>query len=271
MKGGVLAIIVFSILSFFVSGSGPTDEIKVIISISTFVFSILAGFSISRLTERYNDLRNLIAEEDSLLLSIYKTSCLYGEGFSNKIRDSIDKFYIISFNYPFKSIKVSYKEVTPLFLQIFDDLKPMMRQKNQTPLASVLRSLPGLERVRNQISVRLQDKITRSKWFLLLTLASIIIFSVYFTQGDAYYYKLISVALSSAIVVILLIIRDYNNMETPGKLPLFESGQENLEAMDLKRYYPIGLKDRVPKGLKGYRVGVKQEKEKKVDLRYTVE
>ncbi len=60
IKGTVIALVVFGVLAWFVGDLQRESEgIEVILTISTFLFAILAGFFISRLNDRYNNIKYL--------------------------------------------------------------------------------------------------------------------------------------------------------------------------------------------------------------------
>jgi len=56
-------------------GSGA----EIILTISSFLFAILAGFFIARLNDRYNKIQQTISSEDATWLTMYKASAIYGK------------------------------------------------------------------------------------------------------------------------------------------------------------------------------------------------
>jgi len=108
IKGSIISIFVLAPLSMFIQGFGSTPIIETILTISTFLFAILAGFYISRLNSRYSDIRELISNEDAYFYSLFNTSKIYGKIFTGKIADIIDKYYIVSFENELDNYYKSY-------------------------------------------------------------------------------------------------------------------------------------------------------------------
>ncbi len=268
VKGGIISIILFTILSIFVNGVGPSEEITMVITISTFIFAILSGFFISRLNERHNNIRTLMTQEDALLLSFYKTASLYEKKFSNHIRDLIEKYYITVSNHSIS--ETHYKQTRIYFLKMYDALKTRMTHKNSSPMSWMLEILTTLEQARNALSVRLKSKLRLSSWLILVALTIVIIFSLFYSQGNTITYKILNTLLSSALVVVLLIIRDYGNMESLDKFALNESEQEVLEDIGKERYYNIKFYNTymhlIPNNIKSFRVGF-QKKDGSYDIK----
>ncbi len=99
VRGSYVAFIVFVIMTIYIPGQGASGDIDIILTASTFLFAILGGFFLSRLNNRFNTIRELIASEDGLWLSFYMSLQSYDKGLVNRIRKMIDNYYIIVLDY----------------------------------------------------------------------------------------------------------------------------------------------------------------------------
>ena len=84
-QGAALACFGFIVLNFFIDGGGYNNEVNLVLTISSFLFAILAGFFISRLNTRYDKIIESIGTEDAHWLGFYKTATLVSKKFTKKI------------------------------------------------------------------------------------------------------------------------------------------------------------------------------------------
>jgi hypothetical protein len=261
IKGSFYAFIVFVFITIAIPGKGPSEDIRTILTVSTFLFAILAGFFLARLNKRYNQIREYVALEDANLLTLYKTSTLSGEKFSNKIRNLLDKYYIISYDY---YVAASYKENGAYLFQIYDILKTLP-SKFSTVLGALLGQLKKIEENRNNSSALLEEKLTKGQWSILTLLVGIILFCIFSLKTEQIYSHIITILLSTVLILILLVLRDLQNLRLRGgQMIMEESGQEVLEFMGLKRYYNNSYLSEVklPHDVKEYRIGLHKAGEK---------
>lgn len=268
VEGSIIAIIVFSIVVVLLPGIGPSSEVEIILTISTFLFAILAGFFITRSNSRYNGIVELVAEEDATMLSIYKTAQQIGKKFSDSIREIIDKYYIIA--YDFELYNYPYKLTEKYFLKIWDELKKI--KKKGIAYEKMIEELSELEKNRNKAEALSSEKLGRGQWLILIFLAGIILFSIFYLKVPQLYSQIITVLLSTVLILVLLIIRDLQNIMLGGTCLLGESGQETLEFIGKPRYYHKSFLDRgvnrVPKFVKEYRLGTHKPGSEKFEIKF---
>ncbi len=268
VQGAFVSLIIFSIAVIYIPGVGPSNEIQNILTISTFLFAIIAGFFIARLGTRYNEVRRYIAEEDALALSIYQTSRAFGKQFVDKMREVIDKYYIAAYD---KLIGNAYKENAPYFLQMWDLIIRLNRKKNPEAYGRRLEDMTSLEKARNTSSGVQTERMGIGQWVLLFLLTGIILFSIFYLKTDSLHSQIIAVLLSTALILVLLILRDLQNFMLGGGALLDESGQEIFEFIGKKRYYNIKLiklgVNKLSKKVKEYRVGYHNPGSDKFDIK----
>jgi len=265
-KGGIIFLILFSLLVFYIPViSYPLENVKIILTVSTFLFAILAGFFISRLSSRYSLLREGYSYEDAELLTFYKLSEFLGEGFIKKITEILDKYYITVFD--FIATGDSYKKTNLYFFLLYNEIRKIrINIKNEVILSKMLDCLRSLERYRNKTSELIKDKLTWGQWFILFFLSLIIISCIFYLRENFIYSNVTTVLLSTSIVLVLLIMRDIQNLNI-SKDPIgVETAAEAFDYMNKLRYYHMRhLKSgyiKVPKYIKKYRLGLHKPGEK---------
>ena len=272
IKGGFVAFIIFGIASIYVPGIGPSDDVKLILTISTFLFAIIAGFFISRFNSRYDKMRELVATEDAYFLSLYNMSKFYGESFSKKMSEIIDKYYLISYDFELgtyykhnaKYLDLIYEELRRLFKKIYSGTNK--NRPSDSPFTRMTMYMAILEDTRNKSSVLSYEKIRKGQWIILFILSSIIIFSIFYLKVPEIYSQVITVLLSTTLVLVLLILRDLQNLRLGGTNLIMESGEEVFEEIGKLRYYnkkdvDSGMAN-IPKHIKKYRLGLHKPGEK---------
>lgn len=237
IKGSVIAFVIFIVAAVLIPVSEPTSEAELILTLSTFLFAILAGFFITRANGRYNQMRELIATEDALWLTLYERSRFFGEKFSKKIGDIIDNYYITVLDI---ELGQYYKQSAHYMRQLYDEFIRVEYKTGSNAdqiYDDSLGIVKEIEDARNKSSVIALERLTKGQWGILILLVAIIIFSVFVLRGGLLYSNVTSVLLSTILILVLLIIRDLENFKLAGQTLVIESAQENLEAMGKLRYY----------------------------------
>lgn len=261
IKGSLIALVIFIVASYFIAGNGPSSEIQVVFTVSSFLFAILSGFFISRFNTRYDKVRELIVIEDSHFLSLYKIASFYGKEFSKKITDLIDNYYILAYDIDASEGSTEYKYNAKYFLGIYDELGKLdERYRSDSSFGRMLDDLVSIENSRDARSVLAGERVTRGQWAILIALSAIIIFSVFYMQMPVIYSRTVTVLLSTVVILVLLILRDLQNLRLNGELIATESGQELFEDIGRLRYYNKKYLDngsiKIPNFVKSYRLGI---------------
>jgi hypothetical protein len=255
IKGSALAFVLLCAVAWTIPGRGPSNEVEVVLTISTFLFAILAGFYIQRLNNRYDQIRELVAAEDALWLSFYKIAHFFGVPFQDRIRDLIDEYYLIAFDF---DVGEYYKHNASQFLKVFDECRVLDTTNNLA--SSLIMLLPQIEQNRNTASVIEREELTIGQWAMLIFLAIIVLFSIFYIKTPDLYSQLSVVLLGTVLVLVLLTIRDLQELRLWGEAVAEESGEELFEFIGKPRYYNKLYLDQgvvtVPSHVKTYRLGL---------------
>lgn len=95
-----IALVVFIALLFVLPrGFISSDLGNVILTISTFLFGIIAGFYIIVTSTDYNSVKSILANETASWISLYHNVFIYDKQFAEKLSLFIDELIREAFNY----------------------------------------------------------------------------------------------------------------------------------------------------------------------------
>ena len=203
-------------------------------------------------------MKALISTEDALLFSLFKASKVYGKKFSDNLADAIEQYYFTVFE---TELDDYYKQTTPQIEKMYTVLYQIKNKAGESVYANLFSILLSFEEARNKNSVLGKEKITKSQWAVLILLSGIIFYCLLYLNTNEAFFQVLVIIVSSILVLILLTMRDLQELRLGGKLmKVFESGQEVLESMGKLHYYTSMLLEegamKIPERLKEYRLGV---------------
>ncbi len=271
MKGAGLALIFFAIVGYVVKDSPRLSEgAEIILTVSTFLFAIFAGFYISRLNDRYGKMTDLIASEDAKWLSFYELSHFYPKTFVKKVEETLDKYYIVAYDFELGSCYKYNAKYFHEFFALLREVKIPKNSKSEDVFDDMLGILGDIEDMRNKSAVIANERLNPGQWTMIIVLSLIIIFSIFQLNIPSAYYWLTTVLFSTVIVTIVLTMRDLQNFRLNEIELLGESGQEVLEAIGRPRYYNKRYIEKdmhsIPKHIKEYRLGRHKPGSKTFDI-----
>ena len=262
LRGGSITVVIFAILAFVVPGIGTSEEISLILTVSTFLFAILAGFLIARMNTRYDGIRESTGNEDTGYIHLHKLTDMYNTKIAEKMSELIDKIYIVYYDY-WIDLK-GYDENENIFYSIYDLFKKA-RGRSEDLYIEIMEELEGLKSNRRRSQNLLEETVSKGQWVVLIALAFVIIFCLFY-MNTALVYNITTIILSTTLAMVLFLVRDLKNILLGGNLLLGESGEEVFEQIGKPRYYNHYYIDRglikIPNDVKEYRLGLHEPGEK---------
>lgn len=243
-------------------------EVGMIIVICVLFFAALAIFFMIRLSKRYDNMRNEMAKEDAYWVTIFRTSTLLGQRFTDKMTDIIDRYYMAVYD---GEIGATYQQSEEEVLNAYRAINEASVREDhvsQTALSELVTMLEKVEVGRNKISVLADERLSRGHWLVMYILAVLIIVGLYVIDRSNFFMQVSAVLISIALIIVLLIMRDLQDFNFGGKILMEESGEQVFESIGKLRYYNVAfLKEKtviVPKRIKRYRLGRLDAKGKRV-------
>ena len=252
-------MVLFAGAAYIIPSGGQSNEVQLILTVSTFLFAIIVGFYLSRLNGRYDKMRELIAAEDAGWLSAYEQSVFLGSDFQAKVGDVIDKYYISAYDFKLGTHKGYTEAYMQEIYKLMSEAKNVEGFKAENAFDHITAIMEDIEKQRNEVTVVTLEKLTKGQWGIIFILAGIILFGMFFLRGEAFYSGVIVVLLSTVLALILLVMRDLQNFFLGGTSVVEESGQQVFETIGKLRYYPdLYLRQHpvdLPPHVSKYRVG----------------
>jgi len=116
-----------------------------------------------------------------------------------------------------------------------------------------------IEAERNEVAVICREKLSLGQWTTMLTLAAIVLFSIFYLRGNVLFSDAMVVMLATVLALILHIMRDLQNFLLGGTSMVEESSEQVFEVIGKLRYYPKSFLDQhsttFPRDIKSFRVG----------------
>lgn len=238
-------------------------------SIVSFLFGFLVTITFSMMLGRVGNLKNALAAEAGRLTSLYQMSRHLGKEFSEKIRERID-------NYSIQTLKdySNYENSRNQFYGIYEDLKYMeVKNPNQEQIAnSFMYVLGEFSITRENLEYLTNGEVLKSIKLSNYFLGGILIILLFLNRSN-FFTDMLFVFLSSIIVLILLIIEDYDDLRIHDYQINISNSEEIFDMIGKPRYYPVSVLGKVKLKTNGaYRIGIYNRRtgeEKVYNLQYT--
>ncbi len=238
-KAVIFSFFLLSIVSVIIGGRWTNNSISTLFTVSTFLFGIYTGFSISSRHSRLNSLRDILRQDTAVFIFIYKSAIIYGEKTQKEIQKLIDNYFIDQIDFYLDDFKYSSKSFYKLFdyiinLKTSNNNQEIVHDKSIDLLSDSLNN-------RKAIETLVKSRMLKFEWFFTLLLLGIIIFSIIFFNPGGIIMTLTSILLATAAVIIALILRDLDNLQWKESGWIWEQLDTAFLEMDLQPYYPEGV------------------------------
>ena len=258
-KGAAISLVLFAVLAYFLPSGGESDQIELLLTISTFLFAILAGFYLSRLNTRYDKMRELIANEDALWTVIHELSLLLDKKYQESLITSLDKYFTMTFDYKIGDGHRSMQKHIDTIYRALRAVKPEGNFEVENAYDNSFDGLQEIEKTRNEISVIGVEKLSKGQWSVMIILSVIVLFSIFFLKDSDFFSQLMTTLLASVLILVLFLMRDLQNFLLGGAVMVEESSEEVFEAIGEMRYYPLQylkqFNPQIPNDIEEIRVG----------------
>jgi hypothetical protein len=218
---------------YYYNDIGGVESYQVFLTISTFLFSIFAGFFIANQGKRYAIIRQQIANMDGEMSSMYRQFGHLGK----KTQDEVKKIIKKDYDKIVKSHEWDYHfaEKTTIITRIHQLAEKATKGKKITQLQAIaleriLVSLANLQQIRKTVIVLRQERIPRFEWILLAFLAGILLITVSLIPS---YGLLLGSALkgvfAGSIIFVFILLSKLNRLELFEKIVGEESAKDVLD------------------------------------------
>lgn len=236
-----IVVIMCFLVAYFFPGAGKSEMVNTALGVVGLLFAILVGFFINDLWSRFQRIRENVATEVSGLQTYYlfvKVLARFShhKKWAEKQKELIDK-YVTEF---FKIEWTDYGKIDPYFNNIILSLKEVGDLKTNQETETYTNFLPLLNEVttaREKLFMFGKDKLSKAEWTVVCALAAILLFSIFYLNTGELSSILLTGALSSAVIILLLIMRDLNNLSFGEEMISFEPYETIFDVLEKPRFY----------------------------------
>jgi len=211
---GNVLIFVFLIIiaSVYLPYYSLLDEIRTFLTVSTFLFGIIAGFIIASRLSRYSRYRELLTNETGYLITLYQYAKLVDAKFAKKISERIDEYLVHGFLY---EVYEYHGETEKQFNSIFSEIRNFNASNSSQSgiLAQMQAMLKDMLKDREELYLLGKDRVTFWLKTTLVLLAGLILYSLFLIRTDTTYSFILTILLSTSVVIVLFLVSDLDKLK----------------------------------------------------------
>jgi hypothetical protein len=240
IKNGILYAIVLSFLaSVLFPGIGPNTVIETLLVFIGILFGIIVGFFLSDLYSRFQTIKDNAAVDASGLATYYQYAKLLVRGERNRKwlarqRDIIYRYVTKFMPLPWSEYSVTDKEFNEI-LESLKKIKYRTNKENET-YSNILAVVSEVSDAREKLVMSGRDHLTRGEWIVVLLLGGLLLFSLYYVKTMEPVSIAFTGLLSSSILILLLVIRDLDNLKFGEIAVSIEPYERVLDTIGKPRY-----------------------------------
>ncbi len=254
----LVSVVIFTGLLFIIPHSIISPESflgNTVLSISGFLFGLFAGFYIIVTTTDYNSVKSILAAESAGWISLYENVLIYDKKSAGKLSSLIDEYERYAFNFEI----IDYaKSTNDEFDAVTDFVRKLpYKERMSSVYQNVRNSFDVIVTARQQLTVLGERTLSAFQWNIFFALALTFIISLYVLGPGGWFFNMVTVVISGAVVLIMRLVHDIDlyiwNEQTFG----WDVFQNIFRAIGQLPYYPgESIKQgRVHPAEKEYRVG----------------
>ncbi len=229
LEKSLVSLFVFVVLALYFPILNLKEEVRIIITTSTFLFGIFAGFVIASRLTRYAKYRELLTNETGSLIALYKYAKTIDEKYAKKIADAIEKYLIKSFEH---EVYEYHEKTEDEFYHIFNQIREYQVTKEQEQIKNTMFSMiRDMLKDREELFLLGKDKITLGLKTVLYTLSGVIVFSLFLTRSSEIYSNGLIILTSSSVLIVLSLINDLDKLNMYRRAMSYEIYYRVFDAM----------------------------------------
>ncbi len=252
----LVSLVVFIILLFVLPHPFISSDLgNTILTISTFLFGLIAGFYIVVTTTDYNSIKSILADETASWIILYQNLNEYDTAAAKKLAKALDVCLRRSFDFEIIDYARGTLAEFKLISKIVNDVT------YQVSLSSLYQEIRGtwasILATRQKLVVLGSKTLSAFQWIILFALALLVVTSLYGLRTGELFFDIVTVFIASSIVLILLLIRDLDLYIWNEKTFGYDIFENVFEAIGFLPYYPTESvrKGRVHPTESEYRLG----------------
>ena len=236
-----LIIVLSFIIAYFAPDFAGFEIGNTLLAFIGILFGIIVGFFITDLYSRFSAVRENVGVEASGWSTYYSFCKILGRfkrhsAWVEKQRKLIGK-YIYSF------LRVEWHEYAELekdFSDIMDSLQELDEVKTNKEVetyTNMLVVLSSISDAREKLVMYGKDKLTRSEWAIIYSLAFSLIGILFYVKTSEIVSIIFTGVLTSTVIILLFVVKDLSSLRFGEQTVSFEPYERVLDTLGFKRFY----------------------------------
>lgn len=205
---------------------------RTFLSVSTFLFSIFAGFFISRQASRFNRVRESVTAFDGKLSSVYRASGHVSEALQKAVGKVITKRYqkLLSgsdWHTPFTEKSTTLRDIHALLEKhvVEDEVTKLSNQA----LGGMVKGLANCQDLRKQMIALYEERIPKEQWVMILFIVSMLVTTVSALPSTGeLFVSILKAAFVVSVFSVMFILYKLNNLSYTERLMGEHSAEDVL-------------------------------------------
>jgi len=234
--------IIFLVLTgvfYFVPIDVNADSSTIFLTVSTFIFAILAGFFISRQNNRYNNIRNTVSNFDGNISAIYRSFETLSKKAQKEAGQIIKKHYkkILDtgkWNYHFLNKSTTITDLGNLLTKTGGN-KNLPSVQNETA-SNMIASMDNLQVSRKMMVSLHVERMPAGEWVLVIFLALLLLISLLLIPSTGVIIDSIMKGIFGALIIqIMLLLYELDTLKLFESTLGFSSAKDIINIIEGKR------------------------------------
>lgn len=214
-------------------------DIATILTVVSLIFAILIGFFIATATTNYINLRNLIAEDDGILITIYNLGKIVSPSREKDLADAIDEYVMSALDFEIHEYQDKTQEKYNKIIAIIDSLEPEDDKKRSVAALTYLHETKSNSfKTRQLISIAADRVISNLHWFIMGLITLLVVTLLFALRSDHWFSQAIVAIISLSTYLILVLLHQIDSNVFDEEQFSFKNPQKIFEALGRAHYYP---------------------------------
>ncbi|MBD3259339.1 hypothetical protein GF371_01775 [Candidatus Woesearchaeota archaeon] len=171
-------------------------------------------------------------------MSLYNSLSILGPKVKKEAANFIDERYRVAYDYEiwdYQQVSFFRASIKKIYNYI-GKLKPRTFVQKDC-LEEAFSKLEDIEVLDQNAGEIAKEKVLPGEWSVMYILTGIIIFCVFYIKEWSLHSIIFTILLTTAVLIVMLIIRDLDNLRLKGEYLGYESGQQVFDVIGKPRYY----------------------------------
>lgn len=215
----VVFVIAYSTFVFFVDLDIGLDIASEITVASVFFFALFSGFFITRQSERYSKIVEILAERDGTYSYLYRVFGMVPR-IQGEMRNIIRRHFtriIESNNWAINEFSASttLTEITKSMSSMTEEEKT--RIAGSSPFDGIWQQVCQLQQNRKRIIAAYKQRLLPFQWILIYVFALLTVLSFGFLETDLLFVNIIKIIFGTAVFLVVLLVKQLDDLSIFGK------------------------------------------------------